>query len=521
MKKFLTLITAIIILTLALSGCSTSVKPLANVEGDVVKSTNGTFAVEKGNYVYFVNGVGDMKGNNEMGEVEKGALVRVKTSEIGKTSQTIETVIPKLVTTASATNGVFIYGNTVYYASPYDEKDKTSTVRNDYTDFRSFDLTTAKSNRITYENDTVNSYRFIESGSDVFLVYETNETVDGTATNVFKVFNAKTGAEVYSVNGYSQIFVADDNSKNVFFVKLAHSDELDEDEAFSEVYLYTVGSTSHSLVYSGCGTNGLTRDGRGKDANYKSKILPYSDISGVTVSLIKNTGSVLVFKVTGIDTNYPTVYYYGVNLVDGSGALKQTYAISDLIELGKSDAFIDAALTSNSYFKSLSEVYYVENSTYLKGLVKFDYNNLNKADHGRTLLTSDANGYNISMVDGGYIYLVSTDGFYYRIKLDGSETSLRKINAVAAKGVTDWHKPRVINGNFVCVYSSEIFYNYVYSVDMTDIDKDSYEEKLEDYESLDREKVETIKGTLLGKMTQTDEDAYQTKLDNDYPEEDE
>ena len=75
-----------------------------------------------------------------MGEVEKGALVRVKTSDIGTKNANVEPVIPKLATTGSATNGVFIYGDNVYYASPYDEKDKTGTVRSDYVDFRSFNL---------------------------------------------------------------------------------------------------------------------------------------------------------------------------------------------------------------------------------------------------------------------------------------------------------------------------------------------------------------------------------------------
>ena len=513
MKKFLTLIATIIILSLTLTGCTSNVTPLSNVGGPV-KSGNGTFAVEKGDYVYFVNGMGVLTESNKMGDVLKGALVRVKTSDIGTANANVETVIPKFAHTASATNGVFIYGDTVYHASPYDEKDKTSTVRSDYTDFRSFDLTTAKSNRITYENDTVNSYKFIDSGNGVFLAYEASETIDGKSTNVFKVFNASNGNQVYSVSGYSQLFMAEDNSAKVYFVKLAYSNELEADEAFSEVYSYTMGATDAELVYSGCGTNGLTRDGRGNDASYKAKILPYSDISGATVSLIKNTGKLLVFKVSGIDTNYPTVYYYGVELVDNQGALK-SIAVSDLVELGKSDAFIDVALTSTSYFKSLSEVYYIENTTYLKGLVKFNYNNLNKADHGRTLITSEASGYNVSMVDGDYMYLCSTDGFYNRIKLDGSESKLTKITPVAAKGTTDWFAPRVINGKFLCVYSSEIFYKYVYAVDLASVNEDF----IEKYEKLDRTKVTELKNTLLGKMTDADKNAFTAKLDTDYPEE--
>ena len=116
MKKLLLLLVAILTMSFALSGCSEKVAPLSNVGGDV-KSGNGTFAVEKGDYVYFVNGVGDMTASNKMGDVEKGALVRVKTADIGKEGATVETVIPKFVNTGSAVSGIYIYGDVVYYAT--------------------------------------------------------------------------------------------------------------------------------------------------------------------------------------------------------------------------------------------------------------------------------------------------------------------------------------------------------------------------------------------------------------------
>ena len=178
MKKFIALIIAVAtIFCFSLTGCS-KVKPLSDVSGNV-ESGNGTFIVEKGNYLYFVNGIGDFEVANKMGDAVKGALLRIKKSDLANPSEDkVETVIPKLVTTSSATDGIFIYGDTVYYGTAFDEKDKKGTVRKDYTDFLRFDLKTAKSTRITYESNKVTDYTFVERNGKVYLAYVSTETVD-------------------------------------------------------------------------------------------------------------------------------------------------------------------------------------------------------------------------------------------------------------------------------------------------------------------------------------------------------
>ena len=128
-------------------------------------------------------------------------------------------------------------------------------------------------------------------------------------------------------------------------------------------------------------------------------------------------------------------------------------------------------MTASSYYKSLDEIYYLEDTTNLKGLVKFNYNNLNDVYHGRTQVCDDAAGYNIAFENDGYLYLSGTASDYYRIKLDGSN-KLQKITAVGAKSLTEWFVPRVIGDNFICAYSDAIFQNYVYSIDMTKVDED-------------------------------------------------
>lgn len=511
MKKLLILLIAILTMTFCLTGCNDQkVNPLANVGGAVI-SGNGSFAVEKGDYLYFVNGIGNAKQSNNMGDVTKGALCRVKTNDIGKSDSKVEIVIPKLMLTASASNGVFVYGDTVYYATPYSEKDKTGTVRNDYTEFRYFDLKTASSKSICYETNSVSAYYFAQNGNNVYLAYEYSVTVDETEKKIFRVVNAK-GEEVYRVEDYLGLAVASDNSGKVFFVKRAYSKDLDQEEAFSEVYSYVLGG-SEELVFSGCGSNGLTRDNRNND-EYKAKILKYSDFSGANVSIVKNTGSLLIMKVTGVDTVYSGSYYFGLNINDG-------VTVANLKEMGRSTSYIDNALTATAYYKSLNEIYYVENTDYLKGLVKFDYTKLLDANHGRELISKDAQEKNVAFVEGDYIYLSGANGDYYRYNLSVAGSELRKINGVSAKSATDWLLPRVVGNKFICILSDSIFGSYAYAIDMTNIDTDEYEENLEELAELDREKVLKISETLVGCKTEEDKTAFTEKLDSVYPEKDE
>lgn len=513
MKKIIALLIAMLTMAFALTGCN-SVKPLSNVGGEV-KSGNGTFAVEKGDYVYFVNGIGNSTASNKMGEVEKGALVRVKTSDIGTKNANVELVIPKLMNTSSALNGLFIFGNVVYYATPYDGKDKTSTVRSDYTDFRSFNLENAKSERLFYESKSVKNYQFVQTGNDVFVMYECSETVDEKEVNTFKVYNLK-GDLVYSVDKYVSLAMAD-NSNRVFFNKVGYSEELEQDENFNEIYTYVAGDSEAKLVYSGCGKNATMRDGREKEEYDSKRIKDYTDLSGLTFEIVKNTGKLLVFKAKTIGDVNTATYYFGVDLT-------KDLTVANLIYIGRANDFLDVAMTNKSHFISLNEVYYVESSdkTSLKGLVKFDYTKMGDSDKkfGRTLISSKASTYTIAFIENGYAYLAGQSGDYYRVKLDGSQDEPFKINAVKSKSVTEWFIPRVINDKFISVLGEDIFSTYLYAVDMANIGSDDYKENyLEKYAEFDREKVLEIKNSILGIMTDSDKEAFNTKLDKDYPEE--
>ena len=117
------------------------------------------------------------------------------------------------------------------------------------------------------------------------------------------------------------------------------------------------------------------------------------------------------------------------------------------------------------------------------------------------------------------MYLCGTAGDYYRIKLDGA-SELKKINAVSAKSITEWFVPRVINNKFICAYSEALFQDYLFVVDMVDVDSETYEEDyLEKYAELDEAKVREINKTMLGKKTSGDVTSFENLLESTYAEE--
>ena len=80
-KKFVSIISAAVLAcgAASLAACGYSFTLLADVPpADAVTSSNGGFVVEKGEYVYFINGVETYTSDNTYGTPEKGALMRIK-----------------------------------------------------------------------------------------------------------------------------------------------------------------------------------------------------------------------------------------------------------------------------------------------------------------------------------------------------------------------------------------------------------------------------------------------------------
>ena len=106
LKKLLCIITAATLVCSAasLAACGYSFTPPEGGPGaDAEVTSNGGFAVQKGDYIYFINGVETYTSDNEYGTPEKGALMRIKAADADAGTNTAETIIPSLMATAFTT----------------------------------------------------------------------------------------------------------------------------------------------------------------------------------------------------------------------------------------------------------------------------------------------------------------------------------------------------------------------------------------------------------------------------------
>ena len=202
-KRILSVVAAATLLgaTVAMSSCGKDYyteKPLAGYTSEGAVVSNGGFAVQKGDYVYFINGVENYTASNEYGEVVKGALMRAKLADMESGKYNAETVVPMLFVEQSFSSGIFIYGDYVYYATPTTDKDiKTGEIASDHIDFKRAKLDGSETMKDYYFRLSGNStnYRFVEVGGVVYCMY--------TESGALKSYNTETGVTTVLVSGSS------------------------------------------------------------------------------------------------------------------------------------------------------------------------------------------------------------------------------------------------------------------------------------------------------------------------------
>lgn len=154
-----------------MSGCGYRFTPLAgDTSGEV--SSNGGFVVEKGNYVYFINGVESYEQNNTYGTPVKGALMRIAKDELSAGNNAAETVIPSLMVAGDYTSGIYIYGDRIYYATPNNVGNTSGEVDRTQLDFKSAALDGSDIRDYFRIDNNAAVYRFVDIDGTVYVVYE-------------------------------------------------------------------------------------------------------------------------------------------------------------------------------------------------------------------------------------------------------------------------------------------------------------------------------------------------------------
>lgn len=186
----------------------------ADYAGEV--KSNGGFAVEKGNYVYFINGVASNTDDNTYGKVEKGALMRITKAQLAAGEYNkAEILVPSLFVSKNMDAGLFVHGDYLYYATPTTETNMEGVVENSYVDFKRIKLDGSEEpmkEKFFHALDSTSlEYRFVKEGETVYCLYEE----DGA----LKSYNTDSKKTTVLVKGASDYFYdrKDVNNANVYY----------------------------------------------------------------------------------------------------------------------------------------------------------------------------------------------------------------------------------------------------------------------------------------------------------------
>ncbi len=228
-----------------------SIDKLDGYVSEAAVSSNGGFVVEKGEYAYFINGQAHYTDDNTFGKVTKGALMRIKKSDLAAGNYaTAKTVVPLLYAAQNYESGLYIYGDYVYFATPTTDKNKYGEVQNTVLDFKraKLDGTDTMSGYYFRSEDNGAQYRFVEKGGVVYCMYVEN--------GVLKSFNTATGEKKVLVEGAGTYYFDKSDAENgKVYYTMSVTDNVDSDEkksrGYNQVYAVTPDAKATVSVSGG------------------------------------------------------------------------------------------------------------------------------------------------------------------------------------------------------------------------------------------------------------------------------
>ncbi len=531
MAKKLFAVLFAVVLTLSLAACSKDAKKTVSVKDETVGAvaSNGGFLVETGDYVYFLNGVASA-GKYEVGSVTKGALVRVKKTELAAGSaNAVDVVVSRLVVSDDKNSGVYLFDGYFYYAAVSTGKNSDGEVKTDKLVFLRTKADGSDTSKSICDKDYGSSveFRFVSAGKNVYLIVKDSSSVyvyDAVARKELFKYNDS----VSSVQEF--MFSSDAGDPTAFFsIKPVNKTTypVDDDpnrtaEKYHEVYALRFGAdkaeVKKELVLNGIGKNTV--------GNTEEKGVY---LTGATFDLVRYVGGELYYSVTSLDSTGSVTLYNRVAKADLTESNSLGYngsAVHETMNYG--DKVAASAFSDTSLIVSAREILYV-NST--QGLMRYDYKEektANVPDGALKILDNEKiKGATLDFIvnENGTDYLYYHNGnVYYKVNYtaikDGTNMDEEPLRLNTYDVKTDWYKPEVVafekdgakHYAFIGVYSDESFMSYVYAIDTTklkaDYDafcqgKETDEEKAKFYDAPTetKKKYEFINSTLLGKMT--------------------
>ncbi len=541
MLKKLSAVFLAALLTLSLAACKKDANPtVASKDVTVTNvSSNGGFLVETGDYVYFLNGKTDA-GKYETGKVTKGALVRVKKTDIAKGSEAkCDTIISKLLVADDTAAGVYLFDEYFYYAAPSTEKNSKGEVKTDKLLFFRTKADGSDTSKSICGKDFGSSveYRYVSAGKNVYLIVK-----DSSDLYVYDAIGRKQLFKYSdSVSSIQKILFSSDVGDPALFYtikpvnKTIYPDDNDSNRAtenYYEVYSVNFGENKVEAkaerILDGIGK--MTSGNTEKKGVY---------MTGATFDLIKYTQDTLYYSVTPINktaSSMKTYKYMERSKFGEDNAVKYDDEAVTVLMNYDSDAVASSVFSDSALYLGSSEILYIDSSR----LMLYDYTKNGEANlyyGAQTILDNEKiSGATLDFVvkegNDDYLYFHNGNVYYkvnYTLLKDGThmDEEVFRINSFDVDN--SWYKPEVVafkvenetHYAFIAAYSDSSFLSYVYAVDTTkkaaeyaahcetvdnddsiaDADKDSEKAKFYDAPEKDSKKYKIIYESLLGKMT--------------------
>lgn len=521
-KRFTKIICAIVASVfvfgvIAIAGCGQfygSDALTGNYSDGEVKS-NGGFAVEKGSYVYYINGLGSSTADNEYGTPVKGAVYRISKENLKKRNySTVDKVVGNIAYSSNYNGGIFIYGDRIYYGTPSTAKNSEGVVQNSYLDMKSTKLDgteTMKNFYVQFPNASY-EYRYVEENGTVYLLYAaTSETLYEETTGVTNLhsYNTKTGEDtLLAYNVDSVTFDSEDKTNpRVYYTMSVRDYATDTDYGYNQVYTVTASATEDKFAgklnkdtvkgwnddeeegdvdrYINCGD--LVLDGIGhKDyiGNELSKTLfnynPEDVEVNETVNQLSYTYTIRqyvngnVFYTRTTDTN-DSAYLFSLKQEDEIKPIKNNLPNSSAILNDGSNAGSYKFLFDNE--KNLTGVLYAESSAITVN--KVDNGKLNASKEYSKISDkyypiADASSATIIGVEGNYLYYTVSNEIF-RIDYTGSNVDYNRLQTQEVKDsdfnpvqildlstASGWYNPEIIDGYLLFASSTANMVNFNY-----------------------------------------------------------
>lgn len=525
-KRFTKIICAILSAVVAcgillFAGCTEGHTDTA-LKGDTsgTVESNGGFAVEKGKYIYFINGVESNSANNEYGKPVKGAISRISVEDYKAHNYSkTDIVVPQVVYSSNHNGGIFIYGDEIYYGTPSTTKNADGAVQYQNIEMQSTKLNRSKTSApyIRFDNASY-EYRFVEVEGTVYLLYvASSETLYGESSGVRNIhsLNTKTGKNtVLAYNVDTVMFDAEDktNERIYYTMSVKNYAKGSNYTNYNQVYTVTADATEANEYdtsdilgwdkdkdrYINCGT--LVFEGLGGKAvertpfNYQPENSDDPDdpainatdsytyslrtyLNGTLIFTRVNewdNGGLYTYKDGAIESSTPVKLNNAIEgkelLKDGSNADKYKYLFGE-------DGEIEAVLLAENNGVTIN---YVDENGKLHEEQKKDENledskyfNIVSGGSATLLFLDTDNKYLYYSMSGSVPGGTTVNGYsVWRVSYDGaiSDYEMWKpepdayspVQIVNVDSVTDWYLPEIIEDQLIYATASSDMTLYTY-----------------------------------------------------------